>query len=267
MQSESSRARAHPLRRVGEQPEPGIVPGSGPVKVPAAKLSRVDMVTDELMELIRTSRQPGDRLPTVDQLGEQFGASRSVVREAIARVAAQGLVEVRQGDGTFVREPDIALVAKSLTHLVHFSNRDQRSLLLDAMETRRVLEGEAARLAASRATPADLSRISHAYEQGRRAHDREDRAAINEWDSAFHGAIADASHNSVLQLMTACVRPLMDEVRSMYPPRRLASAIKDHELIMVALLSRAPLEAAERAMEHIDHVNTELSHLLFDIES
>ncbi len=228
-------------------------------------LSRVDRLAWELTSVIRSQHNPGDRLPSVEQIAATFDVSRSVVREAVVRLSARGLVDVRQGDGTYVRRPDGSFLSENLQWLAHFAAPDRRTLFLDMLEFRRVIESESARFAAMRATPEELGLIGSEYDLGRRAHLDGDRAAVMAADVRFHAAIAASSHNSLLRLMMDIIQPLMQELRDMYPDRPIPSASRDHEQILSAILDRRPDEAAACACAHIDHVNSELSHLLFEI--
>jgi DNA-binding FadR family transcriptional regulator len=133
--------------------------------------------------------QPGDRLPTEQALGETYGVSRTVVREALATLRADGLVAARQGSGVFVRERPAQPFGLSLLNFT----ADRISSIIETLELRAAVESEAAALAAERRSPAELEKIHEQF------------AAISvaiaagelaeEQDFSLHLAIAEASHN------------------------------------------------------------------------
>ncbi|NIB59842.1 FadR/GntR family transcriptional regulator, partial [Agrobacterium tumefaciens] len=119
---------------------------------PAAPQGRtlVVKVSEELRSQIAKGRyKTGDRLPSEAQLTQEFGVSRTVVREAIASLRSDGLVEPRQGAGVFVLEP--APVERRPFHNVDLA---RVSSLIEMLELRTAVEGDAAGLAAIRRSPA-----------------------------------------------------------------------------------------------------------------
>jgi GntR family transcriptional repressor for pyruvate dehydrogenase complex len=193
---------------------------------------------------------PGARLPTEHALGERFGVSRAVVREAIARLKADGYVATRQGAGAFVAgQPG------------HASFRLPSEGQLDAaelgqlFELREAVEVATARLAAARRTRADLARIRRALDDVSRAiDDGTDGVAA---DGAFHRAIAAAAHSAHLQRFVEFLgfhfaetrRPSWTEAgrRS----RRPQAAQREHDRIYAAIERGDPRGAERAAAEHL----------------
>lgn len=131
---------------------------------------------------------PGDRVPTETELEAEFGVSRTVVREAVTRLRAAGLIETFQGRGSFVLSaPEPAAPADG------FAIRD-RGDLAHVMELRIGIEGEAAALAAARRSPDQLRSLTRALDAFTRASPQETVEA----DFAFHAAVATASGNPYL---------------------------------------------------------------------
>ncbi len=130
---------------------------------------------------------PGSRLPTEQEMIATTGVSRTVVREAVAALRAEGLVVTRQGVGAFV--------AATPRRPFRIEGGELRSLreVIEVMELRTGIEIEAAGLAAERASPARLAGIGDAYEAVDRAIGRGD-AGVDE-DFAFHRSIAEATEN------------------------------------------------------------------------
>lgn len=151
---------------------------------------RRDLAVTLVEELERRIRldllKAGDKLPTEATLMTQFGVSRTVVRDALARMKAAGLVQSHQGVGTFV-----AGNMRSKPFCV--DDADGLGHALAALELRLGLESEAAALAAQRRTAEDLIALRHAYEALRTALAEEADTAYA--DLRFHLAIAHAAHS------------------------------------------------------------------------
>src|SRR5213596_1650457 len=115
-----------------------------------------DKVADLMLRSI-TSRdlQPGDRLPSERELGEQFGVSRTVVREAVRALVAKGVIEVRSGSGLRVAAVNAAAVSESMSLYVHGGGIDFERV----HEVRTLLEVHIAGLAAERASAEDIERL------------------------------------------------------------------------------------------------------------
>jgi GntR family transcriptional regulator, transcriptional repressor for pyruvate dehydrogenase complex len=151
-------------------------------------LNRVEEVARELLGRIRSGEwQPDMRLPSEQSMAVQFGVSRTVIREAIARLKNEGLVTTRQGSGAFVRDWQT-----SSLRLAPEISKSLKSVLFIA-ELRKGIEAEAAALAAERRTRKDLAAIEKAL--ARVSETTRMRGDSARADMGFHRAIADASHN------------------------------------------------------------------------
>ncbi|MEU6722685.1 FadR/GntR family transcriptional regulator [Nonomuraea wenchangensis] len=157
----------------------------------AQRASLVDQVIDQLKEQITSGSWPmNGKIPTETVLAEQLGVGRNTVREAVRALTHAGLLECRQGDGTYVR----ATSELSGAMLRRLRQAEQ----LEILEVRRALEVESARLAATRRTDDDIARIEAALAERERAWDLDDPEYFVEADLAFHMAVAHATHNLVL---------------------------------------------------------------------
>lgn len=183
----------------------------------------VDQVIDQLRALVTSGEWPVDsRIPTEPELVEALGVGRNTVREAIRALAHNGIFEVRQGAGTYVRAT--SEVSAALRRLCG-------SELRDVLQVRRCLEVEGARLAAVARTEEDLA--------GLRAHlahtDTTDHARFTQSDTEFHLAVVQASHNPVLieiyrgllEAITASVATASAGPGGMFPHGDLVAAIAD----------------------------------------
>ncbi|HWX51350.1 MAG TPA: FadR/GntR family transcriptional regulator [Roseomonas sp.] len=205
---------------------------------------------------IRAGRlRPGDRLPTEQALMRQAGVSRTVVREAVAALRAEGLVLTRQGVGAFVADP-------STRGHVRIDPGEMRSLndVLQVIELRVALETEAAGLAAERRTPAALERIAQAASAFDKAVEAGESAVAQ--DLEFHRAIFAATGNSFfprfleflgpMLIPRQTVRPYLEEpeARTAYLQRvqeehaRIASAISGGQAVAARNAMRRHLMAS-----------------------
>lgn len=151
----------------------------------------VDQVITQLKEQIDSGEwSVGDRIPTESELSDQLEVGRNTVREAVRALAHTGLLEIRQGAGTFVR------ASSELGGALR--RRLKRSQVRENLEVRRALELEAARLAALRHTDADLAAIDTAMGERLTAWRDRDMPTFVEADFAFHKAVVAATHNSLL---------------------------------------------------------------------
>ncbi len=131
---------------------------------------------------------PGDRLPAERLIAERLGVSRPIVREALGRWAALGIIETKNGRGTFLRQH----VTAATRHVV-LSITDEQAQLLETLEVRLALESEAAALAARRATAEQVGELWQLLEAVERAYAERNDAPDEDW--AFHLAVYEASGN------------------------------------------------------------------------
>ena len=154
-----------------------------------SRKSLTEAATQSIRSEITSGRWAvGEQLPNEAQLSARLGVSRGTVREAVRALVAQGMLETRQGSGTYVRSK--ADTARSLNRIRHTSLRDR-------LEMRAALEVEAARLAAQRITPQTIAHLESML-ASRGLREETDRATFVERDFAFHEAIAAASGNDAL---------------------------------------------------------------------
>jgi DNA-binding FadR family transcriptional regulator len=161
-------------------------------------MTRVRQVTERLGDRIRSGEWPvGTKIPTEPRLVEEYGVGRNTVREAVRALVHAGVLECRQGSGTYVVSTDE--LAGAVTR------RFGAAAHAETVEVRRALEVEAARLAARRRTAADLRALDAALAD-REAAWRSGRVdAFAEADAALHTAVVAAAHNGMLADLYASV--------------------------------------------------------------
>lgn len=199
-------------------------------------------VTDEAIAKIREMIVsghwgPGDRLPREADLALQLGLSRNSLREAVRALALVRVLEVRQGDGTYVSslEPDLLLESTSfVTHLL------QDHTVLELFEVRRLLEPAAAALAAVRMADHERQAVKVELDRMLTAADVEELVAA---DMAFHSLIARAAGNTVLSALLdgLAARTMRARVwRGRTDEGAVAMTVSEHERIYEAIASRDP---------------------------
>jgi GntR family transcriptional repressor for pyruvate dehydrogenase complex len=220
-----------------------------------------EQIVAQVQQAIRDNRYPrGSKLPTERELAESFGVSRSVVREAIKVLAANGLVESRQGSGIFVRNDPIPTVTRAFTLSV---SPDAESL--DKLfEFRCGLETEAARLAALRRAGDQVEAMREALALAGNTTPRHDWDTFGESDSRFHRLVAEASGNPYLVVAVATARDMQRDVVRLFSesPGRMDVAINHHLAILEAIATGDSERSAKAMTAHIrytsDMVQTEL---------
>ncbi|KIV74785.1 putative biotin regulatory protein BioR (GntR family) [Pseudomonas sp. FeS53a] len=160
------------------------------MSAPALKRSLVDIALEQIRQRIDDGTWPlGQRLPPEPELAEIIGISRNTVREAVRVLTFSGVLEVRQGDGTYVRA-----CADPLSTMQALA----RSSVEQALEARGMIEIEASRLAALRRTEADLIALREALAASAARSSYEDLQDYIDHDLVFHQRVVDSAHNPVL---------------------------------------------------------------------
>lgn len=191
----------------------------------------------------------GDRLPSEARLAETFGMSRTIVREALARLASDGITEARRGAGSYVkRRPSERLG----THMP----MDELAKTLGTYEVRFVLEAETARLAALRRSSEQMEAIEHALAALRAALLSDAPAHDEDW--VLHRAIVEATGNSafipvfdhlkdeVMHILRAGV-----DISRSRPPEVIGAMMDEHDAIVEAIRGRDPDGAALAMRWHL----------------
>ncbi len=171
---------------------------------PVRRTSLIAQVTEQLRAEIRSGRWAiGSRIPTEPELTELTGTGRNTVREAVQALVHAGMLERRQGSGTYV----IAASDLGGTLTKYFADAGER----DVLELRQALDAQAARLAALRRDDGDIRTLLELLERRQQAWDTDNTAAV-EADVALHRAIVAASHNAVYLEFYDSLLPVIEDV-------------------------------------------------------
>ena len=203
-------------------------------------------IVQQFHSLIRQGvLEHGTRLPSERVMATQFKVSRSSIREAIRSLELQGLLVSKRGSGTYINTEEIdsvvALIASTLT--------SGEETLEEIFEVRHLLEPQIAAVAAQRANPEEMRRLTEILEE------QQDQIKDGETgvdaDTDFHFALASATHNSALVKVVSAVEDILRRSRdiSLQEPGRSQRSLASHHQILKTVLE-GDAEAAKQAMEH-----------------
>jgi GntR family transcriptional repressor for pyruvate dehydrogenase complex len=219
---------------------------------PVKRTSLVDTVMERIRSLITEGHlAPGDRLPTEAELIQQLEVSRTVLREAIGRLEAMGLLTVRGPRGMFVGDTGSLL---SCVRLIRSALTVSPRELVQFTEFRRAIECDAVRSAAVQATAADVAELEALCEEIRRSD--LDYATVFQIDLRFHRKLLELAGNEVMSNVMEVVREfVLASIAQGAPYRRDPEKTYRGHRAIVAAIRAHDAEAAEKAMrDHLDHV-------------
>jgi DNA-binding FadR family transcriptional regulator len=201
-------------------------------------------------QILSGELSPGDRLPAEGALAEEYGVSRPVVREALARLRERHLLETRNGNGTFIRHPSAGDLTEVLLRHLRFASSGPEAVA-HLYEARVAIESMTAQLAAARASNADLEEMQAHIETM-----RDHQTAEADWtraDLAFHHAMARATHNPLLAtLLDPLTQLIEDSIRAGHrDPRAVRRGLEAHERIWEALKARDADKAVAAVRDHL----------------
>ncbi|MBB4006869.1 FadR/GntR family transcriptional regulator [Allorhizobium taibaishanense] len=207
---------------------------------PLQKTNLADSAADRIRTALADGLwRIGEKLPNEQGLSDQLQVSRGTIREAVRVLVAQGLLETRQGSGTYVVTDRVVPQPLDLA---------RRTSLRDRLEARLALEVEGARLAAQRARPAAIRQLHALLDQRGHSAAEPDRAAFIARDLAFHRAVIAAGENAaMLELYDFFTRSITDTIEAttggLLPEPDLAA----HRAIVEAIATGDP-DAADRTV-------------------
>lgn len=223
-------------------------------------------IYEEIVEQIKQlmaggELKPGDKLLPERELAERLQVSRASVREAIRALEMMGFVEIRPGDGTFVRDTYTDDIIQPLAMFLAV----EKSSLLEMFEIRRIFETAAAGMAAQRASDEEVSLIKSDLEKMAEGLNVKDSEKGEEYDIAFHYAIAEATHNGLLIRLFRTIsedfsRAVSAARRQLYIAEHNPQKIIDHHSrIYEAIKSHNPEMAAQAMLEHLTYAEREMT--------
>jgi len=222
---------------------------------PIKKKKTYEEIIEQVKKMIAEGvLQPGDRLISERELADKLEVGRSAVREAFRALEAMGVVEVRSGEGTFIREVDVGTIIEKLSMVLVLEHDTIKELL----ELRKIIEVGAAGLAALRRTQEHLHRMEQVLHQMERGLISGDLGEEADWE--FHYTIAQATQNSLLVKLMNTIAGTMRRVlyaarRQLYltpgTPERL---LREHYAIFEAIKAGRVERARGAMFDHLDGV-------------
>ena len=234
---------------MGSPPPDSSMPDTTP---PARRISFADQVYAQLHRLIQRGDYPVNvRLPSEQELGQRFGVSRPVIRQALRRLADEGVVESRKGSGTIVRIGQSTLQAG-------FPALSSVADVQQFYEFRIDVESRAAALAAMRHTAEQLREIESAVTASEEAIEAGNLRVAADLNFSFHRAIATASgnrfHQTAVELLPNAIGHVGYEFRigtSDEEQGRSRVILAEHKQILAAIRNRDAVRASALMVEHI----------------
>jgi GntR family transcriptional regulator, transcriptional repressor for pyruvate dehydrogenase complex len=217
-------------------------------------------IARRLVEVILSGEiEPGARMPSERQLAESFGVGRSAMREALKALTLIGLVEVRQGDGTFLRRADSAL----LPEVIEWGLLLGEPRTMDLVEARQEIEIVLAGLAAQRRSDEEIAQLRRLLEKMEHA---TTAAEFVESDVAFHLVLANASRNSALRDIHSSIQALLRAwiLRAISSGDSMLPSYAEHVPVFEAV-ERGDAAAAREAMA--THMSSAAARLLANLRA
>jgi GntR family transcriptional repressor for pyruvate dehydrogenase complex len=210
-----------------------------------------EAISAEILDLLRQKElKPGDKLPPERELAELLGVSRPSLREALRALSIMKVVEVRQGDGTYVS----ALKPEELVEHLEFVFMLDDSTTLQLFEARKIVESGNAALAAERISDEELAALHACLEKSERSvHDPE---AFLQADIELHEIITRAARNPVLERFMASIKTLgrASRHRTSRMPGVTKMVVLHHRQIVAALELRDPAATSAAMLQHLEYV-------------
>jgi GntR family transcriptional repressor for pyruvate dehydrogenase complex len=214
---------------------------------PIRRAPLYEEIADRLRALISAQKlDPGDRLPSERELSSTLGVSRTSVRQALATLRSIGLIEVRHGDGAYLLRTGEEMVSSLTVAMLH--SQADHSMVWEAREA---IEVHAARLAAGRATSADLARMRRALDAMAAAIEAGEEGT--DADAVLHRAIVAAAHNPMLDQLYEGIAEAVDRTSaaSLSIPGRPPESLRAHRAIVEAIGDRDAERAASEMTSHL----------------
>lgn len=228
------------------------------------KKNSVEYIIEYIVDRIGTGElKPGDRLMNERILSEELGVSRVPLREAFSALSILGILEVRQGSGTFVNEYD----PDALGRIMNIYSVMNGVSIEDLFEIRIIMERQAVRMAVERASDEEMAKIGEVLENSREQLDHLEEEAIEKYYvlNMFHKAVAQASHNRYLQQFMDALKVISAEyiTKTIQDPfENITAAVEGHEKIYQAIKERdskkAELLIQEHLMEELERIRSSL---------
>jgi GntR family transcriptional repressor for pyruvate dehydrogenase complex len=218
-----------------------------------------EKIVARILSLIKEKQLgPGDKLPPERELAAVMHVSRPSLRTALRALALMNIVEIRQGDGTYVTSLDPGTLIEPLEFV--FSLDD--STFLELLEARKILEVGIVELAAQQITDGEIAGLEACLD--RSAALVEDHEAFLQIDRELHAKITEASRNPILTRFMQSISQLdlAGRRRTADIPGMTAQSLEDHRIIVAALKTHDPEAARQAMLEHLGNVEQKFKQVV-----
>jgi GntR family transcriptional repressor for pyruvate dehydrogenase complex len=216
-----------------------------------------DEVYRQLVSLISSGElKPGDKIPSERELAADMGISRQSIREALNRAEVMRLIEVRQGEGSFI----LSSVNESLKPPLSLIMEKEVERIFDFLEIRKLVEGWCAEKAAVEATADELENMQEILDKMKKV-----AAKDKQWeamDLALHLSFAKATHNviavHIMEALKSNFRPFFKFAKSMPSSERIDVLWQHHYEIFSAIKQKDPVTAKKKVIAHLNFIEEKL---------
>ncbi|MGE7120700.1 FadR/GntR family transcriptional regulator [Peribacillus sp. NPDC046944] len=233
-----------------------------PVKSPKV----YEIIFNQIKESFITGElKPGDKLPSERDLSIRFKVSRTSIREALRVLEINGVIEVRPGDGRFIRHSEVQSLINQLSTTIIDAEND---MVYEMLEVRRVIETECAFLAAQKATSLDFQKMLKALED--MANSEHDEELGLQADLLFHNSIAQATNNSIF---AGLVHTLSDQMKETIQatrqhrfskPGHFQETLQEHKDIYISIALKDADKAKHLMDVHIKRIREQMATATLD---
>ena len=224
-----------------------------PIK--SSKLS--DEVYNQIVSLISSGKlNPGDKIPSERELAVDLRISRQSIREALNRAEVMGLVEVRQGEGSFI----LSSVKKSLKPPLTLIIEKEAERIFDFLEIRKLVEGWCAEKAAIEATEEELENMAGILDEMKKVVSKDKQ--WEELDLNLHLSFAKATHNviavHIMEALKSNFKPFFRFTKSMPSSEKMDILWQHHYEIFKAIKQRDPETSKKKVIDHLNYIREKL---------
>lgn len=215
---------------------------------PIKRVNVGEQVLEQMKRMLISGEwKAGQKLPSENELSEQFGISRITVRQALQKLNALGLLETRVGEGTFVKKPELSSCLNGLIPVAYLGTWDNKQVI----EYRLIIETGSAYLAAKRAEEEDIQKLEKILHEMEAAAECSDNKLFAEKDLEFHNEIGQITHNPLLIKTNEILQSVLEQSMLEVIDRMQYSGIIYHKKLIEAIKAHEARRAQSVMREHI----------------
>lgn len=215
-----------------------------------------NVVFEQLREQIISGEwAPGDKIPSENELAQLLGVSRITVRQSLQKLTTLGLLETRVGEGSFVKELSAGIYMNSIIPAIVLDS----SATMEALEFRQIIEGEAAGLAAIKATEDEINKLQNIMNKMHEYKNKNDRGKFALEDLNFHMVISQATKNSLVIQFNNIIKDILNHsMKDIVETLGYDIGIYYHEKIIEAIRKKDRVSAKKIMEEHVSKTMEEM---------